>query len=143
MTTTTPSTIKKSQTSPPIWLKLENKIHKVVKFWQKILPWLNSYIEFNTKKKKKANHQFIWELFQFVEQLSFRQCRWQLYTAKKYRVIKQWKKIERTSTASSAFSSFKIFTEGLVAVERRKIILRLSRPIYVGFSILELLKLHI
>lgn len=42
--------------------------------------------------------------------------------------------------AAPTFKSFKQFNENLVAVERRKASILMNRPIYVGFSILELSK---
>ena len=44
-------------------------------------------------------------------------------------------------TAQPSFKQFKIFHENLVAVERAKVELTLNRPIYMGFSILDLLKM--
>ncbi|KAK3722284.1 hypothetical protein QZH41_016392 [Actinostola sp. cb2023] len=43
-------------------------------------------------------------------------------------------------TASPAFDSFRIFSEDLAAVNMKKTKLYLNRPIYVGFSILDLSK---
>ena len=42
--------------------------------------------------------------------------------------------------AQPSFKQFKIFHENLVAVERAKVELTLNRPIYVGFTILDLSK---
>ena len=42
--------------------------------------------------------------------------------------------------AQPSFKQFKIFYENLVAVERAKVELTLNRPIYVGFTILNLSK---
>ena len=49
------------------------------------------------------------------------------------------KKMEKL-IASPAFHSYKIFNNDLAAVERKKMTLKLNRPIYVGFTILELSK---
>ena len=43
-------------------------------------------------------------------------------------------------TASPAFDSFRIFSEDLAAVNMKKTKLYLNRPIYVGFTILDLSK---
>ena len=48
-------------------------------------------------------------------------------------------KLKKLSTQPS-FKQFKIFHENLVAMERAKVELTLSRPIYVGFAILDLSK---
>ena len=45
--------------------------------------------------------------------------------------------------AQPSFKQFKIFYENLVAVERVKVELTLNRLIYVGFGILDLLKMLI
>ena len=43
--------------------------------------------------------------------------------------------------AQPSFKQFKIFHENLVAVERAKVELTLNQPIFVGFTILDLLKM--
>ena len=42
--------------------------------------------------------------------------------------------------AKPNFKTFKIFNEDLVAVELKKVKLLMNRPIYVGFTVLELSK---
>ena len=49
------------------------------------------------------------------------------------------KKLKKLA-AQPSFEQFKIFHENLVAVELAKVELRLNRPIYVGFAILDLSK---
>ena len=49
------------------------------------------------------------------------------------------KKLKKLASQPS-FKSFKICNENLVIVERKKIELKLNRPIYVGFSILDVSK---
>ncbi|GFT87144.1 uncharacterized protein NPIL_461021 [Nephila pilipes] len=43
--------------------------------------------------------------------------------------------------ASPAFHNFRIITTDLVSIERKKVSLLLNRPIYIGFSILEISKI--
>ena len=49
-------------------------------------------------------------------------------------------KCAESLVSTPAFKKFKIFTENLVAVERLKTNIKLNRPLYVGFAILELSK---
>ena len=44
--------------------------------------------------------------------------------------------------AKPTFKSFSIIREDLLAIERAKMVVHLNKPIYTGFAVLELSKLH-
>ena len=55
------------------------------------------------------------------------------------KLVNNQKKMQQLASRSN-FKTFKIFTESFVAFEIKKMKLLLNRPIYVGFSILDLSK---
>lgn len=113
------------------------KIHKVLKFKQK--PWLKSYIDFNTEKRKQASSSFEKDFFKLLNNSVF---------GKTMENIRKRRKIDITNNetkgkklvASPSFHSFRNFDDNLVGVERTKQCITLNRPVYVGFVILELSK---
>ncbi|GFX81371.1 uncharacterized protein TNCV_142211 [Trichonephila clavipes] len=53
----------------------------------------------------------------------------------------QDQKKSKKLVASPAFHNFRIITTDLVSIERKKVSLLLNRPIYIGFSILDISKI--
>ena len=115
-------------------LSLE-KIHKVLQFNQS--PWLQTYIKFNTDKRKKTKSTFEKCFFKLLNNSVYGKC---IENLRKCRNIELCNNEERATklVASPNFKSYKEFDENLVAVERRKHTVLLNRPTYVGFTILEL-----
>ncbi|KFM56741.1 hypothetical protein X975_19627, partial [Stegodyphus mimosarum] len=56
-------------------------------------------------------------------------------------IVNNVRKAQRLVAAPS-FKEFRIFDDDLVGIQRVKNVITLNRPIYVGFAILELSKLH-
>ena len=114
-----------------------SKVHRVLKFKQS--DWLKKFIDFNSGKRKNANNNFEKYFFKLmvnsvfgktVENLRKRICVKLINNAKDY--VK--------CMSRPRFVLQKIFSKNFVAVHRIKPFLTLNKPIYVGFSILELCK---
>ena len=114
-----------------------SKVHRILKFKQP--DWLKKFVDFNTNKGKNDSNNFEKDFFQLMinsvfgktmENLRKRICV-KLINNAKYNV----KCVSRPSCVSQ-----KIFSKNCVAVHRIKPVLTLNKPIYVGFSILELSK---
>ena len=114
-----------------------SKVHRILKFKQS--DWLKIFFDFNTDKRKNASNNFEKDFFKqminsvFVktmENLRKRICVELINNAKDY--------IRCVSRPS--FVSQKIFSKNFVTGHRIKSVLTLNKPIYVGFSILELSK---
>lgn len=118
-------------------LKLK-KVHKILKFKQE--PWLRSFIDFNTNMRKNATNSFDKDFYKLMNNSMFgksmenlrSRCNVDLITDKK-RALKL--------IASPSFQSFKIIDENLVIVSRHVTSLTLNRPIYTGFSVLDISKI--
>jgi hypothetical protein len=115
------------------------KVHKVLKFKQ--APWLKSYIDFNTDKRKHAVNSFEKDFFKLMNNSAFGKTLENVRARKKIDLVTTAVKSKKL-IASSAFERYRIFNEDLVGVERRKNCILLNKPIYAGFTVLELSKLH-
>ena len=111
------------------------KVYKILKFKQP--DWLKKYIDFNTDKRKSAANSFKKDFFKLMNNSVFGK------TMENHKIsvelINNPKGYVR-SISKPNFISQKVFSENFVAIHKIKPVLTLNRPIYVGFSILELSK---
>ena len=113
------------------------KVHRILKFKQS--DWLKKYIDFNTDKSKNAANDFEKDFFKLMNNSVF---------GKTMENLRKRINVEMTNNAKDYvkcvsrpnFISRKIFSNNFVAIRKIKPVLTLSKPIYVGFSILELSK---
>ena len=115
-----------------------SKIHKVIKFRQS--PWLKKYIELNQAKRAEASTEFDKEFYKLMNNAVFgKTCEKQ----KKPTNIRLVQSIQKLALAANnpAFMDARIFREDLAAVELQKKHMRINRPTYAGFAILDLAKL--
>lgn len=117
-------------------MKLTN-IHRVLVFQQS--PWLKSYIDFNTEKRKHAANDFEKDFYKLMNNSVFGKTMENLRKRVNVKLVNDKVKLSKL-TASPSFDSFRIFSEELAAVNMRKTKLYLNRPIYFGFTILDLSK---
>ena len=113
------------------------KIHRVLVFNQS--PWLKSYIDFNTEKRKNAANNFEKDFYKLMNNSVFGKTMENLRKRVNVKLVNDKMKLTKL-TASPCFDYFRIFSEELAAVNMRKTKLYLNRPIYVGFAILDLSK---
>ena len=113
------------------------KIHRVLKFKQS--NWLEEYIQFNTEKKKQSTDEFhkaIELLMNCIYGKSMENIRKRISVE----LINNSKDYLRCVRKPN-FISQKIFDKNFIADHQMKPVLTLNKPIYFGFSILELSKL--
>ncbi|GFR23278.1 c2H2-type domain-containing protein [Trichonephila clavata] len=116
------------------------KIHRILGFKQE--NWLESYVGFNNEKRMSTQYKFEKDLFKLMNNAWFGKS---LQNPRK-RVniegafnLKQCKK----KLSSPLLEYFKIINENFAIFKLMKRNLHLDKPIYIGFTILELSKLHI
>ncbi|GBN09915.1 hypothetical protein AVEN_188053-1, partial [Araneus ventricosus] len=114
------------------------KVHRILKFQQS--EWLKNYINFNTEQRQKATTNFEKDLFKLLNNAVFGKTMENLRNRVKIDLVTEEKRGKKL-VASPTFESFQIITEDLVSVQRHKTSLFLNRPIYVGFSILDISKI--
>ena len=117
-------------------MKLE-KIHRILRFHQS--PWLKSYVEFNTQKRKEAKTAFEKDLFKLMNNAVFGKTMENLRNRVNIKLVQNDNKFKKL-ISSPSFNYFKILNEDLVAVHMHKKKLKLDRPIYAGFSVLDISK---
>ena len=105
------------------------KIHKVLGFDQS--PWLKTYIDFNTEKRKDARNDFEKDFFKLMNNSVFGKTMENLHKRVNVKLINTEKQLKKL-TASSLFDYFRIFNEDLAAINMRKP--TLSQPTHLrGF----------
>ena len=114
------------------------KVHRVLKF--KESNWLKKYIDFNTDKKENAANSFEKDFFKLMSNSVFGKAMENLRKRINVELINNAKEYIRCVSKPS-FVSQKIFSKTFVAVHKIKPVFTLNKPIYVGFSILDLSKL--
>jgi hypothetical protein len=119
-------------------LKLR-KIHRAISFKQS--HWLKSYIDFNTQKRKEATNDFDKDFFKLMNNSTFGKTMENVRNRINYELIKSEKRLEKVVNAPN-YKRLNVINKDLVGVEKIKNEVKLDKPIYVGFTILESSKLH-
>ena len=123
------------------------KIHKVLKMKQS--KWLKEYIDLNTGLRKKAKNDFEKDFYKLMNNAVFGKTMENVRNRIELELVTDHKRMEKLG-ADPRLKNINIIREqnnqendeGLVSVERKKNVVKLNKPIYAGFSILELSKLH-
>ena len=100
------------------------RIHRVLTFKQS---WLKTYIDFNTRQRSLAGSNFLKDLCTLMNNSVF---------GKTQGNLRKRVQVELITDAGNPI------TDCLTVVQCKVATLTLNRPIYVGFSVLELSKLH-
>ena len=105
---------------------------------------MKKYIDFNTDKTKDAANSFEKDLFKLMNNSVFGKTMENL--RKRIKFVQSVKLVNNAKDyvkciSKPIFVSQKIFSENFVAIHEIKPVLTLNKPIYVGFSILDLSKL--
>ncbi|XP_071138725.1 uncharacterized protein [Mytilus edulis] len=113
------------------------KVHRVLKFRQS--PWLKTYIDFNTNKRKQATNEFEKMYYKLLNNSIFGRSLMNIRKHVNVKLCHTEKKFLKY-TARPSFKSCTVFNEDLVAVENLRTDILMNQPVYVGFSILDLSK---
>lgn len=122
------------------------KIHKIIKFKQGY--WLRSYIDLCARlRQNPLNTEFQKQMYKNLANLIFGKFIQSIELYRNVMLITDWiskgKKLDaRRLLKSPRFKSFAIFSEDLIALELQRTKITYDRPSAVGFSILELSKVH-
>ena len=116
------------------------KIHRVLKFKQP--DWMKKYIDFNTKKRMNAANNFEKYFFKLMINSVYGKTMENLQKIINVRLVNNAKDLIKY-TSKPTYITHKIFGKNCAAIHEIKPVLMLNKPIYVGFTVLDLSKWEI
>lgn len=128
---------------------LLRKIHRVITFKQSC--YLKQYIDLNTKLRQQAKSAFEQDFFKLLNNSIFGKTLENSERRVNVHLVNRWadenNKTKKSTCAEKLislpnFHSASIFTEDLVAVQMKPTKVVLNKPIYIGYTVLELSKSH-
>ena len=112
------------------------KVHRALRFDQS--PWMEPYIQMNTELRKKAVSGFEKDLYKLMNNSVFGKTMENLRRRIDVKLVRRNEEDKlRRLIASPAFARANIFDDDLAAIQVRLV---LSRPVFVGMSVLDLSK---
>ena len=100
---------------------------------------MKKYIDFNTEKRKNVNNEFEKDFFKLMINSVYGKTTENLRKRINVRLVNN-KKDFLKYTSKPTYTTHKIFGEDYAAIHEIKSVLILNKPIYVGFTVLELSK---
>lgn len=115
------------------------RVNRCISFEQK--PWLKSWIDFNTEKRTKASSDFEKDFFKLMNNAVFGKTMENVRNHIDFELVNNAERLAKIHN-EPVFKHSHIINDSLVGVEKTRTTTNLNKPIYLGFSILELSKLH-
>ena len=113
------------------------KIHRVLIFKQS--DRMKKYIDFNTEKKINAANDFEKDFSKLIINSVYGKAMENLRKRINVQLVNNAKDFLKY-TSRATYIACKIFTKNFAAIHEIKPVLMLNKPIYVGFTVLELSK---
>ena len=113
------------------------KIHRVLKFKQS--DWTKKYIDFSTKKRMGATNDFEKDFFKLMINSVYGKTMQKLRKRVNVRFVNN-KKDFLKYTSKPTYVTHKLINKNFAAIHEIKPVLILNKPIYVGFTVLDLSK---
>lgn len=122
------------------------RVHRVLTFKQS--PWLKKYIDLNSALRNKASNDFEKDFYKLMNNAVFGKTMENVDKRIDVKLLTHWKTEKRKLGAEAYiakphFKNCSVFSETLVAVQMAKTQVTYNKPIYVGFSILDVSKTRI
>ena len=114
-------------------------VHRVVSFAQR--PIIKSYIDFNTQQRAIATNQFDQDYFKLMSNALYGKTMERPDKRTKINLETDCEKYEKR-VSSLNYKSTKIINKDIVAIESKHECLYMTKPTYVGFTVLERAKLY-
>ena len=114
-------------------LELGMKIHRILKFKQN--DWMRPFIDFNTQKRTVSNNEADKNFFKLMNNSVYGKTMKNLRKEINVRVVRNSQDIIKYISRPRCVN-WKVYEDNFAAIHEEKISL-LSKPIYVGFTVLE------
>ena len=114
-----------------------SKIHGVLQFKQE--PWFKQYIDLNTQMRAEAKNGFEKDFFKLTNNSVFGKTIQNIRKHVKVELVTESQKMKKL-VAKPTFKVAKQFNEHLVGVNMGREKLLLNKPVYTGFTLLDLFK---
>ena len=113
------------------------KVHRAIQFEKEA--WLKEYINGNTKLRKQAENDFQRDFYKLLNNSIFRKT---MENVRKHRDLKLVTTDKRRNQFVSEpnYHATRWFSENLLAIEMKKITLKMNKPIHLGLAILDISK---
>ena len=114
------------------------KVHRVFKFNQKA--WLKPYIDINTKLRTNAKNEFQKNVFKLMNNSVFGKTMKNVRNRRDIKLVTSDKRRKRLVSEPN-YHSHKNFSDHLMAIEMKKTRVKMTKPLYLGMSILDISKI--
>ena len=114
------------------------KIHRVLQFNQR--PWLKKYIDYNTSCRARSKSKFEKNFYKLMNNSVFGKTQENLRNRVNVEIITDPEKAAKR-IAKPSFKRSQIIREDLVVIQNNITTLKLCKPLYIGFVVLDLSKL--
>ena len=118
-------------------LKLK-KMHRIIEFNQEA--WLEPYIETNTELRKLADNSFDKDFFKLMNNAVFGKTMENIRKHRNIKLVTTDKKRNKLVSEPN-YHTMNYITKDLSIIEMKKTKIKMNKPIYLGFSILDISKI--
>jgi DNA polymerase type B, organellar and viral len=115
------------------------KIHRVMYCRQSY--WLKEYIDFNCSKRSEATNKFLQDLYKLIMNSFYGKTCENVRNQRILKIYHDSKSFQKDILKENIIKE-KIYNDDLAMIEFRKLTVQLNKPIFIGFTILDLSKLH-
>lgn len=115
------------------------RIHRILQFRQKT--WLSDFVDLNTQKRRDSKSDFRKLYFKLINNALYGKSLEDVRKRINMKLVTNKNTFDEL-VAKPNFSGVKVYNENLVGVTLQKVNVTLNKPIYAGFTILEISKLH-
>ena len=113
------------------------RVHRVIQFNQKA--WLKPYIDKNTDVRKEGKNEFGKDFFKLMNNFAFGKTMENIRNHRDIKLVTSDKRRKRLVSEPN-YHSHKKFSDHLMAIEMKKTRVKMTKPLYLGMSILDISK---
>lgn len=118
------------------------RIHKIITFKQK--PWLRDYVMMNTEKRAATNDPNMRNFFKLMNNAVYGKTIENVLLRENFKIydLKTWNKKCLNPSYMSKFKEIIYLTKNIVVASEKGVYPLYDKPVYVGFTVLEISKRH-